>query len=251
MDKLGVKVKSLGKALDILNHFTEYSELGVTELANIMDLSKSNIHNILSTFQAYGYLEQDQNTDKYRLGTQIMELYRTLGDRYSIRQIALPFMQDIANITKERVYLGVPQDNEVLYLEAAYPAEIFSLSRSLLGVRAPMYCTGVGKAMLAFFSEPEVDRYLQRELKPYTQNTIIDATSLKEELAKIRTTGYSTDNMEHEFGVKCVAMPILDRRGVVCAAISINGPSLRFEDEIIEKHATVLKENIKVIEGRI
>ena len=146
IDNSEIKVKSLQKALEILNLFADKPVLGVTEISEYFGIYKSTVHNILSTLKAMEYLEQDEETGKYRLGIQVFTLSKALGDTYSITKIAGPYMQELSNITRERVYLAVPYREEVLYLDAMYPAESVELMRSILGERALMYCTGIGKA---------------------------------------------------------------------------------------------------------
>ena len=146
IDNSEIKVKSLQKALEILNLFADKPVLGVTEISEYFGIYKSTVHNILSTLKAMEYLEQDEETGKYRLGIQVFTLSKALGDTYSITKIAGPYMQELSNITRERVYLAVPYREEVLYLDAMYPAESVELMRSILGERAQMYCTGIGKA---------------------------------------------------------------------------------------------------------
>ncbi len=246
-----MKVKSLQKALEILNCFITKPKLGVTEISELLDLNKSNVHNILSTFKEMKYLEQDGETGKYQLGMGIFALCQSVGDSFNVRRIVMPFMQEIADQTGEMVYLAVPHDDEILYLEAMYPVESFNLMRVILGERAQMYCTGIGKAILACLPEPIQEEYIGRELVAYTENTITDRDTLREELRKTRERGYSIDNMEHEFGVKCVGMPIFNRKGEVEAAISVSGPSLRFSQEKIEEIAEILKTYIRKIQERM
>ena len=149
--------------------------MGVTEISEYFGIYKSTVHNILSTLKAMEYLEQDEETGKYRLGIQVFTLSKALGDTYSITKIAGPYMQELSNITRERVYLAVPYREEVLYLDAMYPAESVELMRSILGERAQMYCTGIGKAMLANMNERAIDEYLNsHELKAFTENSITD-----------------------------------------------------------------------------
>ena len=242
------KMKSLQKAVEVLNCFTVKPFLGVTEISEMLGLYKSNVHNILSTFKSMNYLEQDEGTGKYRLGVGIFDLSRALGDRFAITKIAMPYMQEIANITGMRVYLAVPHSDEVIYLEAMYPADSVNLMRSLLGERAKMYCTGIGKAIMANLPEEEIEEYSGRELVPFTENTITEKEALKAELKKIKLRGYAIDNMEHEFGVKCVAIPIFDKYGKVCAAISISGPSLGYDEKRMEEVAALAKTYVQKIE---
>lgn len=246
-----VKVKSLQKALEILNCFVKKPRLGVTEISEMLDLNKSNVHNILSTFQAMNYLEQNEETGKYQLGIGIFELCQSAGDNFNVRRIVMPFMQEIADTTGEMVYLAIPREDEVIYLEAIYPVDSFNLMRVILGERAKMYCTGIGKAMLAYLPEETRELYINRELTAFTENTITDVGILREELKMTRERGYSIDNMEHEFGVKCVGMPIFSRRGEIEAAISVSGPSLRFSPERIVEIAEIMRRSVKKIQERI
>lgn len=247
-----IKVKSLQKALEILNSFTKKPVLGVTEVSDELGIHKTTVHNIMSTLKAMEYLEQDEETGKYRLGIQIFNLSKALGDTYSITKIAAPYLQELSNQTRERVYLAVPYRSEILYLDAMYPAESVELMRSILGERAQMYCTGLGKAMLAHMPERLVESYVQtQERKAYTENTITDKQKLLEELDRTRKRGYAIDDMEHEFGIKCIAMPVFDHSQNLFAAISISGFSHHFTDENIGKWSILLKKYIAKVENRL
>lgn len=246
-----VKVKSLQKAIEVLNCFTRKPNLGVTEISEQLGLYKSNVHNILNTYKAMGYLEQDAETGKYRLGIGIFDLSRALGDRFTLTKIAMPYMQELANITNKNVYLAVPRVDEVLYLDATYPADATYLMRSLLGERAKMYCTGLGKAMLSGMNHEQIEACISADMRPYTENTITDRKQLLDELQLTKVRGYAVDNMEHEFGIKCVALPIFDNRRQVVAAISVSGASVQFTDEKIVEIAELIKKYVKLIESRI
>lgn len=246
-----IKVKSLKKSLDILNCFAQKQAWGVTELSTRLGLNKSNVHDILTTFTAMGYLDREEGTDRYKLGLQIFALSRAMADTFSVIKIALPYMQELANLTNERVYLAIPDGREVVYLEATYPAETVNLMRSILGERAQMHCTGIGKAMLAYMDPDQIDAYLASDLQPFTDNTITDPMQLTAELEATRQRGYAIDEMEHEFGIKCVAMPILTRDKKVHAAISVSGAAMQFTDEKIVDWALLLKKYTAKIEGRL
>lgn len=245
------KVKSLQKALEILNLFVEKPKWGVTEISERLDLNKSNVHNILSTFKTMNYLTQDSETEKYQLGIGVYALCQSVGQNFNVRTIAIPFMQELADITGEMVYLGIPYNDEVVYLEAIYPVESYNLMRVILGERARMFCTGIGKAMLAYLPYEKQEEYISRELPAFTEYTITDKEKLREELKTIRQKGYAIDNMEHEFGVKCVAMPILEHGKNPVAAISVSGPSLRFPPERIEEIAQAIGRYCAKIEERM
>ena len=245
------KVKSLQKALEILNCFIEEPLLGVTEISDKFGLYKSNVHNILSTFKVMGYLEQDEASGRYKLGIQAFKLGYALKDTFSIIKICQPFMQELANKSNQRVYLAIPYETEIYYLEATYPIESVTLMRSVFGMKASYHCTGLGKAMLAYMSQDFVEEICSRPLKRFTENTITQGERLKEELELIRGRGYAIDDMEHEFGIRCVAIPIRNAAGTVLAALSISGAYRDCPEEKVESYALMLKEDIMEIEKRI
>lgn len=245
------KIKSLYKALNVLDCFIQDKELGVSEIGVRLGLYKSNVFCILDTFRMCGYLVQDEKTGRYRLGDKIFELSKAISDRYDLRQIALPFMQEISNKLRERVYLAIPHGDEVMYLEATYPVGEFSLMRSIVGEHAKMYCTGIGKAIMAYLPHFMKMEYTSGNLEKYTDNTITDAHQLMQELEIIKTRGYSIDDMEHEYGVKCVGFPLLDNHGQICGAISVSGPSLRFEEDRIKEIVQVVNDYIPYIQKQL
>ncbi|MDO4523479.1 MAG: IclR family transcriptional regulator [Eubacteriales bacterium] len=250
-EKTEVKIKSLQKALSVLDCFAEKPLLGVTEISEKLGLYKSNVHNILLTLKAMHYLEQDEESGKYRLSVAVFNLSRALTTTFAISKISLPYMQELADRVNERVFLAVPAGDEVLYLDSTYPKESFSLMRIITGDRAKMYCTGVGRAMMAYLPEKVIDEYLSHPLKKYTDYTITDPAVLRTELARTRTRGYSIDNMEHEFGVRCIGMPIFNKYKKLEGGISISGPAEHLSTEKLEEYAIILKNYITKIEERI
>lgn len=244
-----VKVKSLQKALEILNCFTKKSSWGVIEISEQLDLNKSNVHNILTTFKAMGYLDQDDESGRYKLGLSVYSLCYSLGQNLSIGSVAAPYLQELADMAGERVYLAIPHEQEILYVTSAYPKTSIDLMRPIMGEHAQMHCTGLGKAMLAYLPEEKQRAYATRKLESYTDYTITDGDALMKELRETRQRGYAIDNMEHEFGVKCVAVPVLGRNGQVVAGVSITGPSLRFYDERIQSLAKELQNKIRELQN--
>ena len=167
-----------------------------------------------------------------------------MGDRFNIRTVMMPYMQEIADATGEVVYLAVPREDEMVYLEAMHPVESYNMMRVILGEHAKMYCTGIGKAVLAHLPQEVAENYISRELVAFTKNTITDPVVLREDLVLTRERGYAVDNMEHEFGVKCVGMPVFSRRGELLAAVSVSGPSLRFSVERIGEIAQIMRSTL-------
>lgn len=234
------KVKSLFKALKLLDCFIgTTADLGVTELSEKTGMLKSSVHNILCTYEMCGFIERNNQTNRYRLGTKMLVFSNQLYQHNDIRQLIRPHAEQIAAKTDETVYLGELFGSDVIYIDAIFPASHMG-GRNVVGIRASTYCTGIGKALLAYQSEEFIEGVIAQGLKRYTDHTITDPTLLREELALIRSRGYAVDNMEHEFGIKCVAAPVRNCQGKVVAALSISGPSPRFSDAETMRYADLL-----------
>lgn len=243
------KVKSLAKAMKVLECFSiKTPELGITEIAEMVELQKSTVHNIITTFQQMGYVAQNPQTGKYYLGLRCLHFGYIINNHLGLRQLFLPYLTRIAREAGETCYLGIPNGTDVLYIESASPAGI-TTTRAILGERAPLYCTGLGKAMLAHMPSDAVKECLAQPLEPFTDSTITQPQALLDDLALTRERGYSTDNMEHEYGIRCVAVPVLGNDQRVIAAVSVSGPSLRFGPEDICRNARIIKEILAPLQG--
>jgi DNA-binding IclR family transcriptional regulator len=245
------KVKSLYKAVKLLDYFNqEYPERGISELSELSGLLKSTIHNIVTTFEQAGFLEKNPATNKYRLGMKVLQLSNHLYASHDLRRLLHPYLVKLCDYSKEIIYLTLPSDNEVIYIDAVFPTGSI-LGRSVIGGKSPIYCTGVGKAILANSPESEINRVLAGPLHAYTPYTIVDPQKLRAELEQIRVQGYAIDNMEHEYGIRCIAVPIKNMRGVTVASCSISGPSPRFTDAKLKEYAKVLLETTEQLRGLI
>ena len=159
-------------------------------------------------------------------------------------------MVRISEATRQTCFFAVRYRQEVHYIEAVYP-NAHEPTRNILGERAPMYCTGLGKAMMAFMPEEETEAMMAGSMEPYTSFTLTDPVKLREELAAIRMRGYAVDNMEHEFGLRCVAVPVFDTNGQVMAAISVSGLSSFFDDETVARYGQTLREILQPLQHRV
>lgn len=246
-----VKVKSLKKALDILECFShEQPELGITQISQMLQLGKSNVHNIVSTFEACGYLMQDEQTGKYRLGLKIMQLSHLISTSMSFQSLIHQCILDLVKEIDEIIYFGVIDGNNIMYMDAGFPDKAFQV-RWVQGMTAPLVCTSIGKAILAYQKESFIDEVLSEPLVKYTEHTITDKERLKEQLKLIRERGYSLDAMEHEYGVMCVGVPIFDHRQNLIGAVSATGPSLRFSEDKINQCIRLLKQKTKELQNSI
>ncbi len=241
MDEKRIKNKALAKALNIIECFTvDNPELGITEICNMLNLNKGNVHDIITTFEAYGYVKKNTMNNRYHLHSSVLRLAGIMNRSRPQKDTIATLVREIAQETGETVYYGILSGRSVLYLDYMSSASLV-VPKQVVGVSAPLYCTSTGKALLAEMDEVEVDEILAKGLKGFTDHTLTDIAMLKADLALTRERGYSIDNMEHEFGVKGVGMTVRDMDGKVVAAISVSGPSLRFTDETIPKIADLIR----------
>ncbi len=241
-----IKVKSLYKALLILEEFMKTDTfLGVNQIAESLALPKSTVSNILSVYESRGFVERDAHSGKFKLGIKALELSNHTYQTNDVRRILQPYMQELGRFSMENVLLATYNAGEVVYIGAVHEERSTFSGRYLIGVRAPAYCTGIGKAMLAFLGEKELQRVVEEGLRPFTENTIVDEKRLRDEMETVRRQGYAVDNMEHEFGIKCVGVPVRNAEGEVIAGLSISGPSLRMSEEKIREYSVQLMDAAK------
>ncbi|GAA4717475.1 IclR family transcriptional regulator [Brevibacillus fulvus] len=225
-------VQSVDRALHILELLKEQNEgLGITELANRMDIAKSTVHRLLTSLKKQGYVRQEPSNERYLLGLKLIELGSFVTRSLEIRKVAIPFMNSLVQETGETSHLVVLEDGEVVYIEkieSPYTIRMYSL----IGRRAPVHCTGVGKAIIAYLPEEQVRKLASyRGLRKFTDNTITSLEDLLVHLQEIREMGYALDREEHEAGVHCVAAPIFNHNGEAVSGLSVAGPLMRMDEE--------------------
>ena len=211
--------------------FSEKPSLGVTEIAAQLGMHKSTVLRLLHTLEHERYVEQDPETREFRLRMKLFEMGSSLLSRVSLTRVARPILEELGELSGEVVHLAILDEGTAIYIDKVESRHTIQMY-SRIGRRSPVHCTGVGKALIAYLSEAELDRLIaERGLKRYTDNTITDAAQLKEHLAMVRSQGYVFDNEEHELGIRCVAAPVRDYTGKVIASISVAGPTLRMTPE--------------------
>ncbi len=220
-------VNSVFRAIRILDSLGQHKEgATVTDISRMLQFPKSTTHEILATLEQENVVAKDLN-NRYFLGLKLFELGSMAQFDLEIRRVAGPFLRQLNSELDETVHLTVLDGDEVLYVDCLESSKRLR-TYSVVGVRAPLHCTSVGKAILAFLDKDEQQRILTMlTLEKFTENTIIDKSFLLDELPAIAQRGYAVDNMEHEDGLRCVGAPIRNRMGKVFAAISVSGPSQR------------------------
>lgn len=231
----GVMVQSVVRAAEILECFDDkLAELGISDIALKLHLSKSTIYGLVNTLVAHGYLEQNQDTKRYRLGIKLFELGNLVLKRMDLRNEAKPYCEQLVQKHNATVHLAARYEDEVVYVDKVdAPGTVIIYSQT--GKRAPLYCTGVGKAVLAFLDDDTIRRYMDRiEFRKYTESTITRPNELFYELQGIRTLGYAVDNEEIENGLRCIAAPIINHKNLPVGAISVSTSVARMPLDRIE-----------------
>lgn len=237
---------ALGKVAAVLYAFTADDHgVSLAELARRTGLSKGTLHRVLGEMVQVRLLDRTGNG--YRLSGQVFQLGMRASVERGLLEVAIPFMEDLYERTHEQVHLGVLEGTEVVYV-AKIGGHRQAVSPSRIGGRMPLYCTAIGKALLAV-SPPELtDRVLAQGLARRTPRTITAPGLLRRQLERVAETGAAFELEESAPGIACVAAPVLDPDGRPVAAVSVTGPLSRFRPEA---HATVVKAAAAGIAGTL
>lgn len=235
-EKSSYIIKSVGNALDLLEEFSgDVRELGVTELSRRLKLHKNNVFRLLATLESKGYIEQNKETENYRLGLKSLDLGQTYLAQIGLVRQTRPLLEELAQKCNENAQLGIIRQNSAVFLDVVEAEQTVRVA-SRVGWRVPVYCSAVGKAQIAFKSESEIEKIVSfDDMKKFTQNTMAKREEFLRHLRDIREKGYAVDNEEYELGVKCVGVPIWDYTQHVVAGVSVAGPAFRLTDEVLKE----------------
>jgi|YelNatPaOPRAMG01_1025707.scaffolds.fasta_scaffold01632_9 DNA-binding IclR family transcriptional regulator len=245
-------IQSLERALNIIN-ILAYSEkpVGVTEIGKLLGIHKSTAYRLILTLRQFGYVEQDEETERYYLGLKPLELSNIILERLDIRKIAHPYLEELSGRVNETVHLAVREEDEIVYIDKVESKQAIRMY-SRVGARAPLYCTALGKCLLAFGPQELIEKWIfKKELPPRTESTIKTGEELQKELMEIKRLGYALDREEFEQGVKCIGVPILNKSERAIAAISISIPAFRVTEEKIQDFIPILLETGEKISKRL
>ncbi len=247
------KVKSLAKAMEVLACFTKDKPVwGITEMAEHFGVTKSNIHNIVSTFCAMGYLKRLPD-GRYTLGLKMLEYAFIINQNLGYPRAVYDILMETSQQVGEIVYFGIPYGTKVLYLYVVHPTDRMNVRpyRDILGETAYFYCTGIGKAMLAAMPEEEWRERIGNERPQYQPNTLTDVDEICKELRLTRSRGYAIDNSERDPNVRCVGVPVFSAVGKLVAGISVSGPAVTMTDRKLLECAGILQNAALKMRSRI
>jgi DNA-binding IclR family transcriptional regulator len=225
--KRSYNITSLQRGLRLLQLFSE-SARGLTakQVAGLSRLPVSTVHRFLTNLEGTGFLNCTGG-GVYHLGIACFAIGQAALGQLDIRRLSLPHLQELNQRTRETIHLTVRHGLSAVYVEKLDSPEPLRI-HSRIGAAVPLYCTAVGKIMLAYMPHDERGTVLpQLALKRLTPNTAGSLQELEAELYRVRKNGYACDLEEHELHIRCIAAPIWDHTGVVHASVSITAPMVR------------------------
>lgn len=225
--------KSFSKLFDIIELAAKSrSGLKGKEIAEAAGIPTSTTFRMLKFLVEKGYLRSSGSY--YTLGLGLARLGNLAAAQNPLLKISRPLLAELSSKTMETVHLAELKDDQVIYVDKVEGIRPVRMG-SLIGSCSPLYCTGIGKAIMAFLPEKKVDELCGKiRFTPFTKHTIRTAAALKKELSAIRERGYAIDDCEHELGVYCLAAPVLDYSGAVIAGISVSGSELYLREKTAE-----------------
>jgi DNA-binding IclR family transcriptional regulator len=245
-------VKSLQKIMTILECFSAVDKsLSVAQIVERSGLPRSTAHRLVLSLRQIGLLDQDGARNDYRLGLRLFEFGNAVLVNMDIQKEARTFVELLSRAADETVHLCVFDGWRMVFIDRQVGGRTGRNNATIVMETSPCYCSGVGKAALAFQPESVIDRIIRLGLPAYTRTTITDPTALRQELEKTRARGYSLDFGEMETGVRCVAAPIRNNTSKVIAAISVSGPDRRLPEERLHELAPMVIEHANLLSERL
>jgi DNA-binding IclR family transcriptional regulator len=236
------RVQVLDRSFRILDALAVANEeLSPAELASSLRLHKSTIHRLLVVLEQQRFIRR--TTDgKYGLGTKLIEMGSRAMKQLDLGEHAVPFLRRLVDETGETAHISVLSGTEMMSI-ANVPGRWTLTTPSTVGRRTQIYCTSVGKALVAFLPDDRLEPLLGRlQFTPHTRRTLTSASALRAELIRVRRRGYAVDNEEVEQGLRCIGAPVRDYTGEVVASLSIAGPVFRVrKGRVAELSRAVMK----------
>jgi DNA-binding IclR family transcriptional regulator len=217
-------VPALERGLAILELVAK-SHRGLTfsQIARSLDFPKSSIHCLLLTFEREGYLRRSEATGKYVCGMKLVRIANLALEGIILREKATPLLRTLMERAGLTVHMAILERNEVVLIAKAEPPGVPRVA-TWIGKRIDVHCTSLGKCLIAWLPEEEIERLTRgRGLLRHNENTIASLGKLKKELERTRRRGYAVDDEEEEIGVRCIGAPVFGQEGHVVAAMSVSG----------------------------
>lgn len=241
--------KTLAKALDIIDVIAASGPVSLASLDRRIDLPKATMHRLLAVLAERNVVVVDEDGD-YRLGPYALRIGASFLQGLDLRAEAGPALSRLSESTGEVAVLGVRDGARVVYIERTESPHSVQM-RSRVGSTNPLYCSALGKAILAFSEEEVIEEVITQGLSPRAPRTIAEPAALRAELASIREAGVAYDDEENEEGLRGVGAPIWNHLGRVTAGLSLAGPKFRIDSALLERYAQEVIEAASDISQRL
>ena len=241
-DRQSGKIQSLARAFAIIEEIARHREgIGLADLSKRVGLHNSTAFHLAKTLVSLGYVRQESDTKRYRVGRPLFALAASCLDEIEMVHVATPILEELSRETGESGHFAVRMGDAVVVIARTAGAGAFQLTERV-GVVRPAHCTALGKIILASLTRDELERFLARvELKPATEKSITDIPALLRDIDGVRASGIAYDNGEFNAEVRCVAVAVRDFTGAAIGAVGISGPIWRMTDEATQARAKVLQ----------
>jgi len=241
-DRARVRVQSLGRAFAILEEVARHREgIGLADLSKRVGLHNSTTFHLAKTMVSLGYIRQERDSKRYRIGLPLFALAASALDEIEMVNIVTPVLEELSRETGESSHFAVRMGDAVVVIARTSGPGAFQLT-DRVGVVRPAHCTALGKVILASLRDDQLKRFLDRaELRPSTKNSITEVPALLREIAEVRRTGVAFDEGEFNLKVRCIAVPARDFTGRIVGAIGISGPIWRETQQALQAKARIVQ----------
>ncbi|AXY43674.1 IclR family transcriptional regulator C-terminal domain-containing protein [Halomonas sp. JS92-SW72] len=244
--------QSLVRGLNLLERLSASpGGLALSELAEQADLAPSTTHRLLQALQGQGFVTQDSELGVWKIDVKTFRIGNSFLEARDFVATSRPFLRRLTALTGETANLGIRDDGTAVFLAQSESSQMMRMI-TRLGSRAPLHASGVGKALMAWLPDDELERVLaERGLARVTENTLHTPESLRAGLAEIRRQGFACDREEHAIGLHCVAACIHDEHGIPLAAISVSGPVARIPETRLLELGALVRDTAAEITARL
>ena len=242
------EIQSLARGLNILGMLADSDEpMTLTEIAQNLSVDKSTAFHLLGTLASHGFVEQDAKDRQYKMGLRVVELSRRALDRIELRPVAKASLKRLQRSVGESCHLAVLGGGHVVYVDSVESGANLNVNTEI-GRRAPVHCTAIGKALIAWLSPEDLKGLVDgAPLTRFTPRTITTLRELVSHLETVRERGYAVDDEEFDTGVRCVATAVRDYRGKVVASVGISGPAIRVTLERVPEIGQMVMETAQEV----
>jgi len=248
--RASVGIQSLGRAFGILEEVARHRDgIGLADLSRLVGLHNSTTFHLAKTMAALGYVRQEKDTKRYRIGRPLFALAASALDEIEMINVATPILEELARQTGECSHFAVRMGDAIVVIARTSGPGAFQLA-DRVGVVRPAHCTALGKAILAALPPDQLAGLLKRTgLKPSTEKSITEIPVLLREIEEIKRTAIAFDDGEFNLEVRCIAVPFKNFTGKVIGALGVSGPVWRLSNQAVKSRAKLVQEAAARLSG--